>query len=262
MKGKNVKTKRTWLKILKFMLVVLVCVIAYGIAVYTSSFEQANSKLVSLFLFALLGFLGFYVIYYVIYLITISIQVTKRKKAVATVIECDDAVSELFSDNKNKFRYNPKCDFKVNFDIYKEQVLSVIKQIALGFNKAKSDYYYLNYTVYDALEIIDNVINGVDVKISPIFKLLKAEDKPLIIVEKLLVKAIENDNKPKAEKEQNKFIKAVGEKLLNAGLFVFRRNLENTANDLMVFIGLEAFKAYNKNGAKYLPIIEKEGENV
>lgn len=254
--------KKKLLKLINTLVIFLVLVTAYALSVYTSSFKEANLKLLSLFFYALFGFIGFYIVYAVAYLITMCTQIKNRKKQAIDIVECDEQLNQIFSDNKNKFKYNPKCNVAVNFNIYKDQVLSVIKQIAEGFNKAKSEYYYLSYTVYDALDIVDNVINGVDAKVSPIFGLLKAEDKPLKVVEKLLVSAVEKENAESVEKTQNSFIKSIADKLLSAGLMVFRKTLENTANDLIVFIGFEAFKAYNKNGAKYLPVIKKEDENA
>ena len=260
--SQNKSLKRKGARIVKIIGIALVFVIAYGVSVYTSSFVETNNKLVSLFLYALIGFLGFYLIYYVFYLISLIIYKKRLKKRAKVVIDCDDNVEELFSNGKHRYNYDLKVNLKSNLNAYKDAVVSVVKEIAEGYNLKKGELNYLNFTVYDAIEIIQNAIDGIDSKISPIFKFLRAEDKPLSVVEKLLISAIENQPKPE-ELEPPKsvgFMSKIISKAKSAGMFLIKGSLENALNDVLIFIGYEAFKVYGKEGDKYLPVRSDGGD--
>ena len=263
MKNVRLKTNAKTLKkgkVLSSVLVILALVLSYALNVYTTSFQDANAKLLLLFAYSLAGFLGFFVVYFIAYFITLLFYNKKRKKIAKTVVSCDDNIAEIFSDNKHKFKYDLKQNFNDNLTEYLNGVLQVVKQIADGYGVSKTDYYYLNFTVYDGIKIISDAIDGIDVKISPIFKFLHAEDKPLKIVEKLLVNALEGE-KPESilqEKQKPVIFKAFLDTAKKAGVMLIKSPLESALNDLKVFVSYEAFKVYGKDGKKYLPL-QKEG---
>ncbi len=261
MKGQKVEKQanKSKLRYVKIAGVLLVLIIAYAISVYTSSFNQTNIKLLSLVLYTVCGFLGFYLIYFVFYLITLVSYNKRVKKIANTVVSCDDNVALLFSRGK-RFRYDVKESFTSNINNYKTAVLDVVEEVATGYGAKKGNYYYLNYTVYDAIDVVNNAIDAIDGKVSPIFKLLRAEDKPLKVVEKLLVSAIENENREQEVIEKKpSLISAVINKAKTVGTFIIKGAIDNAFNDLLVFICYEAFKVYGKDGAEYLPA-GKEGE--
>ncbi len=262
-KCKNGGKTSTKKGIFSFLAVLLVLIVSYSLNVYTHSFVEANNKLISLFLYAILGYCGFYVLYYITYFITLLLYNKKCKKLAKNVISCDDDVSNLFSNDKHRFSYDKNLSFNDNINVYKEGVFNLIKQIAGGYSVGKGQYYYLNFTVYDAIKIINDAVDGIDVKISPIFKFLRAEDRPLKTVEKLLVNALENEGQldvVEPQKSKNAIVQSLVIKAKQVGISLIKTPLENALNDLRVFVGYEAFKVYSKSGKPYLPS-SKEVDN-
>ena len=242
-------------KVLSSVLVILALVLSYALNVYTTSFQEANAKLLLLFVYSFAGFLGFFALYFIAYFITLLFYNKKRKKIAKTIISCDDNIAEIFSDNKHQFKYDLKLNFNDNLTDYLNGVLQVVKQIADGYRVKKGEYYYLNFTIYDGVKIISDAIDGIDVKISPIFKFLHAEDKPLKIVEKLLVNALESEKQDTQINNSHKpqILQAFLETAKKAGVMLIKTPLEGALNDLKVFVSYEAFKVYGKDGKKYLP---------
>ena len=146
-------------------------------------------------------------------------------------------------------------------------MLDIVKDIATGFNKGGGRYYYLNYSIYDAVSVLDTTIDLFNSKITPIFKFLKAEDKPLNVVEKLLVSAIEKEEtEEKKEREsKNNLLKKIGSKLFQGATFIFKGVIENTINSVVIFVASKAFEVYGKSGQKFTNLdeisSEKEVEN-
>ena len=251
-------------RFLKTVGVALVLIIAYAISVYTKSFSETNLLLLKLVIYSLCGFVGFYAVYFIAYLITLIIYNKRVKKIAKTVISCDDNVAMLFDGGKNTFKYDVKKDFKSNVNEYKNTALNVVDEVATGYGINKGNFYYLNFTVYDAIDVVRNAVDGVDNKISPIFRFLHAEDKPLIMVENLLISAIESEKEPKIEDENKKpsVLSSLINKAKMAGAFVLKGAIENAFNELLVFLSYEAFKVYGKDGKTYLPKTEGGDENA
>lgn len=260
---KNKRSKSSSIKkVISFLIVTVTLILAYLLNVYTGSFTEANKKLIWLFIYSLIGFISFFVVYYIAYFITLTVYNAKSKKKAKEIISCDDYIADLLSDGNYRFNYDKSIAFSKNVGVYKDEVLSVIKKIASDYGLDKSEYYYVNFTVYDAVKIISDAVDGIDVKISPIFKLLRAEDTPIKIAEKLLISALENDAKEeseKVEKPQNPLLKKIVDTAKKVGVAIVKSPLENALNDLTVFISYEAFKVYSKNGKQSLPSVKKEG---
>ncbi len=257
MKTQGLKTNEKISKkkqILSNLAVLLALILSYALNVYTGSFQEANGKLLSLLFYSLIGFLGFFVLYYTAYFITLLIYNKKRKKIAKTIVSCDDNIAEIFSDGKHHFKYDLKQGFNANLNGYLDGVLKVVKEIADGYKVGNSEYYYVNFTVYDAIKIVSDAVDGIDVKISPVFRFLRAEDKPLKVVEKLLVNALESEKSTPAldEKQKSGILKAVVDTAKKAGVLLIKNPLESALNDLKVFVSYEAFKVYGKDGKKYL----------
>jgi hypothetical protein len=252
---------------LKTILAILLLIFAYAISVITSSFEETNKKFILVLLCALFGFVGFYVVYGICYLLAQFIYSIKAKKVIKSEIQLNTTIENYFIDKNYSFKYDRKKSFSSNVAQAKSDMLDIVKDIANGFNKGKGKYYYLNYSIYDAVSLLDTTIELFDSKITPVFKFLKAEDKPLNVVEKLLTTAIEKENS-EVIKEPSKgvnFIKKIGSKILNTTAFIFKGVIENTINSLVVFIGSKAFEVYCKSGNKFNNVVKnqtnKEGRN-
>lgn len=246
-------------EIVKTLLILAVLVVSYVISVITSSFYETNKKLVVLLICFVAGVLLFVIVYVILYLLTF-IKIKKRaKRLLKESISCDDRAYAFFEKNGYSFSYNVKESFSKNMLAFKDDALSIIKEIANVYGVGEDKFYYLGYTVYDATNVLYSALDLVDVKISPIFKLLKAEDKPLGLIENLLEKAVESDGKSEEKNEEESkpsFLKKIGLGLLKATTFIFRGKIENALTDVVKFAGVKAFEVYGKNGKE-----DKGGDN-
>lgn len=252
---------------IKSILTILLFAFAYVISVITSSFEETNKKFILVLLCALLGFIGFYVVYGILYIISQIVYSIKAKKLIKSEINSNTIIENYIQEKEYSFKYDRKKSFSLNLSQAKSDMLDVIKDIANGFNKGKGKFYYLNYSIYDAVSVLDTTIELFDSKITPLFKFLKAEDKPLGVVEKLLTTAIEKEN-VEVDKEPTKsamILKKIGSKILNATAYIFKGVIESTINSVVVFVGVKAVELYSKSGNKYNDetknLANKEGEN-
>lgn len=252
---------------IKSILTILLFAFAYVISVITSSFEETNKKFILVLLCALLGFIGFYVVYGILYIISQIVYSIKAKKLIKSEINSNTIIENYIQEKEYSFKYDRKKSFSLNLSQAKSDMLDVIKDIANGFNKGKGKFYYLNYSIYDAVSVLDTTIELFDSKITPLFKFLKAEDKPLGVVEKLLTTAIEKEN-VEVDKQPSKsamILKKIGSKILNATAYIFKGVIESTINSVVVFVGVKAVELYSKSGNKYnnetKNLVNKEGEN-
>lgn len=241
-----------------FKAVLLLCLgaIAYGVSYYFSGFYKTNVRLLTLLVCTALGFLGFFIIYYVISLFAKLSYEKKRKKPI--IQEC------AFIDDLNAMLYSKKYDFIYDFNktlpenlsVVFDNLKSLVHDVSKKFNK-DGKYYYLNCTSKDLLLVFSDVIEGLHDKVDGFFTALNLQDKPLSFVEKRLIDLIEKDKKltnESFEKENqtglNKFISKFKENLLNLSgkvtTFIFKTQIEETANGIIKFIGEEAFKVYGQ----------------
>lgn len=236
--------------IFKTLFISLVLVASYVISVITSSFSQTNKKLLIL-LICFIGGVGlFLMIYSVFYLITFIRIGHRAKKKSKTAISCDDRASKYFEENTYRFKYNGKDTFSNNMNRLKVEALAIIKDVASIYGGADNKYYYLGFTVYDATSILYGALDLIDSKVSPIFKFLRAEDKPIKMVENALQKAIEDDENEQAVEDQKSsgFLKRIGLGVVKATANLFRGKIENAVTDIVKYVGFKAFEVYEKNG--------------
>ncbi len=258
MKSKKCKFKN----FLKTALILIVFALSYFISAVTSSIYQTNIKLITLLICFVCGVLLFFIVYGALYLIALFKISKKTKKLINDEISCDDRASDFFNSNGYRFSYDLDKTFSKNIDSLKLDVVKFVKEIADGYGGHDNKYYYLGYTVYDAIDVIDGAIDLLDSKVSPIFKFLKIEDKPLKSVEHVLEKAINNDEKNDviSDEKKSSFFKKAGEKIVKATAYVFRGKIESTVTDVVKFIGFKAFELYSKNGNDYKP--ERSGRKL
>lgn len=260
MKKANLNKKSKLKTVLKTALILVVLVVSYIISALTSSIYKTNIKLLTLAICLLLGIALFFVIYGIFYLLALIKISKKTKKLINSQISCNDKASEFFNKVDYKFKYDVKLPFNKNVDRLKADTLDLVKDIAVGYGSHDNKYYYLGYTVYDAIEVIDGAVDLLDAKIGPIFKLLRLEDKPLKTVEFALEKAINHDCEYEKISTENDigFLKKAGEKIAKATAYVFRGKIDNSITDVVKFIGFKAFEIYSKSGNEF-NLIENGG---
>ncbi|MBQ3235421.1 MAG: hypothetical protein IJA97_04610 [Clostridia bacterium] len=245
--GKKLKIKA----VIKTLLIATVLVISYAVSVVTSSFYETNKKLIILLICFFAGILLFLLIYVALYLVTLSKIKRRAKRLLKRGISCDDNASKYFEKKEYKFRYDSKLSFTQNLQAVKDDALGVIKDVSSMHGNVVDKYFYLGYTVYDATSLLYGALDLVDNKITPIFKMLHAEDKPLGIVENLLEKAIESDGTESAVEvipEKPSLLKKIGLGLVKAGTFIFKGKIETAMTEVVKFVGFKAFEVYEKGG--------------
>jgi hypothetical protein len=244
---------------LKTVFIALVLALSYVLSVITSSFYQTNKKLIILVVCFLIGSALFWLTFAATYLITLLKIKRRAKKLLKSQITCDDRASEFFENNSYKFKYDKKRSLSENVLTLKEDALSIVKEIASIYGSGEDKYYFARLTVYDLTSVLNGVIDLVDSKVTPIFKLIKAEDKPLKVVENLLEKAIETEdiNEETTQPQKVSLLKKIGLKVVTLSTFLFKSKIENAVTDIVKFVGFKAFETYEKNGK----IIKGEGKN-
>ncbi len=237
--------------IFKTLFISIVLVTSYVISVITSSFSQTNKKFLVLLICFVSGVGLFLLIYSVFYLVTFIRIGNRAKKKSKSAISCDDKASKYFENNLYRFKYDSNTTFSANVQRLKTDALLIIKDVADIYDSGKDKYYYLGFTAYDATSILYGALDLIDSKISPIFKFLRAEDKPLNMVENLLEKAIESEELAENEVSEQKpqsLIKKIGLGFVKVTANLFRGKIENAVTDVVKYVGFKAFEVYEKNG--------------
>ncbi len=253
----NVKNKP---KILKTLILSLLLILSYSCSVYINGFKITNSRFVYLIVFTLIGFIVFYIVYYIIYFFTFLKYKNYDKKKKSSVVNCDDKVTKFLNSGKYDFTYDIKLTVNDNFSNAFALAKTVIHDVA-KLNGKNNKYFYLNYTVYDALEIYGNLVSFAYGKFDGVFKFFKIQNKPLSFIEKSLEKFLDQENNAKSEKSNGlmvKIKKGIGNAVLNTGIFLFKNKIQDAVNEIMQVITLEAFKVYGKNTKINTQVLEQE----
>ena len=247
----NIKPKNKFniFSILKFVLIIALFALSYFCSYYIYGSYITNKRILYLIIFGILGFIAFFIGYYIFYFFSFLSYEKERKRKAKAIINCDDKVSNILKDEKHKFKYNTKLSFTENFlsafNQGKELIFDISKQ-----NGIEGNYFYLNYTVYDALSIFGNAIIFMHDKIDGVFKLLHMQDKPIGFIEKYLYNLIE---KEKTESEDTQkpvktgILSKIKSGIVNAGIFLFKGKIESAINDIYAFLALEFYNTYSKN---------------
>ena len=258
------KNNGVFLSALKNVSIFALIVVSYLISYYLYGFNETNKRLFILLICGISGFILFYLIYGVAYLISNARIKRKIKKVTDNEIHCDDKVATYLENTENKFVYNKKLTLKENGSIALNKAFSIIVEIA-KINSHSGKYAFVNFTVYDALEVFGNALDGIHDKLYGILSALKFEDKPIWLIEKNLAKLlyeeeVNNEVAVTADKKQNKvgeFFSNVKNKVTgiasNLAISLFSKKLETTINDCFTFIAGECFRVFgksNKNNKK------------
>ncbi len=254
--NKKRKFKFFFKRVFKSALFIVIFALAYLLSYKFSGFYKTNLRLLTLIVFMSLGFVSFFAVYF---LVTLFAKVSFRKKSKKA-----KANSLTYSDELNAMLYTEKYDFNYDFsltltDNFKRAFAladSLVYDVATKYKK-NGKYYYLNYSIYDSLLIVEDVTSGIYDRIDGLFKWLKLQDVPLSIVEDKLLSLIESEKK--AEEESNdiksksgikKIFSNIKVNVLQAGTkvttLVFKNKIEETINDIIKYVGEEAFKVYGQ----------------
>ncbi len=249
---KNIKPKNKFniKNILKYTIILALFVISYFCSYHLYGSYVTNKRIVYLIIFGFSGFIAFFAVYYTFYFFSYLSYEKARKRQANEVVNCDDKASNILKDEKYKFKYNVKISFTENIKTAYEQGKSLVFDISKQTGK-EGEYFYLNYTVYDALTIFGNAIIFMHDKIDGVFKALRIQDKPIGFIEKYLYNLIEKEKtelniEEKPVKKQG-LISKVKSGFINVGIFLFKGKIEGAINDIFAFLALESYKTYTKN---------------
>ncbi len=235
----------------------LLVVVVYGLSYHFSGFYKTNVRLLTLVVCMALGFILFYIIYSIFSLFAkISYDKKSKKPKMEAFVYYDD-LNAMLCSKKYDFTYDFNKSLTENLGVIFEKSASLVHDISIKCNK-DGKYYYLNCTSIDLLLVFGDIVDGLHNKVDGFFKLLNLQDKPLNFVEKRLVDLVEKDKQLAGEnlglKEESnfkKFVTKIKENLLNISgkvtTYVFKHQIEESANDVIKFMGEEAFKVYGQD---------------
>lgn len=251
--GAGAAKKRKRKTAIRYAVLAAVAIIAYAASFFANGFYETNKKLVTLVIASASGFLLFFAAYGAAYGITVAVLRKKRKNSDSAAVLCDDEFYNIASDEKYSFKYDTKKKLNENVFVAFEKGKTLVSDIA-AYKGIKSKYYYLDYTVYDAVDIIGDVIDVIKFKIDGIFVFFRLQDKPLGFVEKSLLKLVDDERKEEKTEKTNavtRFFTGVKRKVadagIKAGLFVFQSKINATADEIIEFAGQEAFRVLKKH---------------
>ncbi len=227
---------------IKYLVLSLIFIVAIVFSVLTSGYLETAKKFLMLLICATAGFILFYAIYGLCYLITLWVYKLKRNKHVKNQITCNSDIEKLVTSPKYNFKYNRKLSLNENI----KELLSLLKvavsDVSKGFDKG-GKYYFLNYTVYDALGFIKTTVQVANDKFEKPLKRFKLYNKPIGLVEKKLSEVIEGEQPKKSSKLASGAIKV--------GTFFFKGAINNACNDFISYVLSEAYNVYGKDKSSF-----------
>ena len=256
------KSKKGGFRALKFIVLLTLFIVSYAVSYYLNGFEKTNNKLLTLLIFAGAGFLVFYLIYYVAYIITAINIKNKSKRKSKMVINCDEETAILMQNEKYIYSFDKSLTVTENLKNDLTQAGGLVEDVADTYSKG-GRYAFLNYTVYDALDVFSNAVDVLYDKIdgflsSKLLSALKLYDKPITLVSKELNKLL-YDEQPvtvteNTETQKPEKLLKVKEKFkaftVKASVTVFQKPINNFANGITEFIASESVRVFGKNGKK------------
>lgn len=237
------------------LLVFFVCVYCYS--AYKNGFKESNIKLITLFFYAGLGFLGALLLYFIVFNITrliVYINAKKREKLLKKL-----KVVEISNET---FNYDYKKSIKENFNEYLKVLVATLESVAKACGY-KGKYLCLNFTLMDALYFTNNTLNLLENKIDsiltlPLVKAFNLQDKPIEIIETTLNKLIEKEVK---KTEKPSLYSKIFNKTITVGItFLFKEAIDKELNKVVDYVGTEWCLIYGKNNKKLLKKLTKKSE--
>lgn len=253
----NKSNKKRSLKVLKNIgLFLLVCLV-FGVNCYFDGFSKTAFKILKLFVYCLYGIALFYILYYVGYFISLIAYKSNKKKNTEVVIDYDN-LTDLTKSIKYTFSYDREKSLPENakglFDVSKSLVFTVASSYG-----AKGRYKMLNFTVYDAIGLIENVLNSTQAKVENVLDavpFVNLKEKPISFLENYLAKTLNN------VEDENKSKNVILGFVISKAVPLLKNQIDKEANELIGFVLEESFKLYGKKGKKFKLIIDEDVEVV
>ncbi len=258
---KNLPNKNRFFKVtVKYLIFVIIAVISYGSSLYTNGLQSTNNKLITLVICTFCGVLLFYLIYAVAYNVA-KIKQSKKLKGKNTDINCDEELANILNSGNFNFSYDVKKTVNQNLKQGVNLSYLLVKSIASGYG-SKSRYVYLDYTVYDALEILGNALDVVKEKTDSIFSLLHLQDKPISFLEKKLSDILEGQEEAVTEPvplKEGTFNNTIFDKIKSGiktgatklAIFTVKGQISKLTNEIIQYVGSEACRVFSKGNKKY-----------
>ena len=253
------------LNVIKYAVFLIIAVFSYFASVYLNGFNKTNERLLMLGVCTIIGFVLFFLIYAILYGLTALKYAIKLKKAKDVTVNCDDLLTNLIAEKNYKFNYDLRKSVSENLKIGANISYNLVKEIANGYGNS-GKFVYLDYTLYDALEIFGNATQVLKVKADAIFGLLHLQDKPISILEKKLTDILEGDIVEQEEKSSSVKSK-IGDGLKHVAskvaLIALKAKISALVNDIIEYVGFEAFRVYSKQDKEFdLSVLNLQVEEV
>lgn len=244
-RGKISDKKKRAMKITALSVVFLA---ATAYSVYKNGVFGTAKNLLTLVIGAFLGYAAFYLAV-LLFRMVLRKRRRRRLKKAAPKTGADEAAYSLI-EKEGEFSYDKKSSPLENLKTVGVKALSIIKTASQKKPKKAGKFYFVSFTVYDAIDVFDDTIDKLYEKIDGIFCTFKMQNKPLGFLEKSLENALVQDEEPKIEpKKQSGFKKAVKEKGISFAAAIFKNQINAQVNDLLNFVAKEAVFVFGYSGA-------------
>lgn len=247
-------------KIIKWLFIALLLIGSYALSYFLNGFYETNKKLLILIFCVACGYVGFFIIYYTAYLITLIVDKIKtKKKILRDKIDYSEELTEVIENNDFVFHYDNEKDLKENVKDLGKILLKMLSKITTN-GKAERRYSYLNFTVYEVLEAVNNCEGVLREKVDgildlPVVKFFKLKDKNIPFITKRLSSIIEKELTGENEEKSNKLWQDIKSIFTKSATKLLKTQIEDSVNYVIRFVGGEAFKLRienygNKKGEK------------
>ena len=218
--------------------------IAIVYSVYKNGVWGTAKSLITLAVCAFLGYAAFYLVVFLFRIILRKRRKKRAQKAVSSAAE-DEKQAKRLVESEGEFNYDKKLTPLDNLKLAGGKALAIIKKASQKSKKKAGKYYFVNFTLYDAINVFDDTVDKLHEKVDGIFGLLRMQNKPIGFLEKKLESAlVESDEEKedvKAEpKKESGFKKVLKKGGVNLALTVFSGKINAQINDLLDFIANES----------------------
>ena len=231
-------------RVLKLSALFAVFFIAIAYSVYKNGVWGTAKSLITLAVCAFLGYAAFYLVVFLFRIILRKRRKKRAQKAVKSAAE-DEKQAKRLVESEGEFNYDKKLTPLDNLKLAGGKALAIIKKASQKSKKKAGKYYFVNFTLYDAIDVFDDTVDKLHEKVDGIFGLLRMQNKPIGFLEKKLESALVESDEEKEDvktepKKENGFKKVLKKGGVNLALTVFSGKINAQINDLLDFIANES----------------------